>query len=248
MASAGGFPVARRPKPWFWENRNAYFVTVRGKRHNLGPDKAEAERQFHALMAEEPKRPSPRIATGLTAAELFDKYLDWCAQHRKPRTYDWYKDHLQDFLAALPAPRMSAAELRPFHVVEWSDKHTTWGDCQRRGAIIAVQRPYNWAVKLGYIESNPIAYIEKPRARRRESNVTPAEWATICDSFPEGDPFRDLLEFCWQTGCRPQEAKAIEARHVTADRRSRQLPYGFRSARRAARSGAGRPRRRSGVV
>jgi hypothetical protein len=75
--------VARPPKPWFWEERNAYYVTVRGERHNLGPDKTEAERRVHTLMAERPKAPVPRAtAAGLAAIERFDKYLDWCAKHR----------------------------------------------------------------------------------------------------------------------------------------------------------------------
>ena len=43
--------MARAPKPWFREDRQSYFVTIDGVRHNLGPDKAEADRQFHLLMA-----------------------------------------------------------------------------------------------------------------------------------------------------------------------------------------------------
>jgi integrase len=113
---------------------------------------------------------------------------------------------------------MAAAALRPFHITEWVDSHPTWGACQRRGAIIAIQRPFNWAAKLGYIDANSIAYVEKPRATRREAFVSTAEWMKIRNHYPEGDPFRDLLEFCWETGCRPQEAKANESRHAASDR------------------------------
>ena len=31
--------MARIPKPWFREDRETYCVTIRGKRHDLGPDK-----------------------------------------------------------------------------------------------------------------------------------------------------------------------------------------------------------------
>ena len=48
--------------------------------------------------------------------------------------------------------------------------------------------------------------------------MTPADWQTIKTHYPEKDPFRDLLEFSWETGCRPQEAKRIEARHVDLPR------------------------------
>ena len=34
--------MARRPTPWFRKDRNAWFVTIDGVRHNLGPDKQTA--------------------------------------------------------------------------------------------------------------------------------------------------------------------------------------------------------------
>ena len=48
---------------------------------------------------------------------------------------------------------MPIADLKPYHVVQWADRHTSWGANYRRGAIVAIQRPMNWAVKLGYITS-----------------------------------------------------------------------------------------------
>src|SRR5262249_53200871 len=36
--------------------------------------------------------------------------------------------------------------------------------------------------------------------------------------------FHDLLEFCWETGVRPQEAKVIEARHFIPDRCRLEIP------------------------
>ena len=67
---------------------------------------------------------------------------------------------------------------------------------------------------MGYIQDNPIRHIEKPGTTRRESVVTPELWPTIRDHYKEGDPFRNLLDFSWETGCRPEEVKKIEARHV----------------------------------
>jgi hypothetical protein len=46
--------MARSPKPWYRDDRQAWFVTIRGERHNLGPDEQEAKREFHELMAEKP--------------------------------------------------------------------------------------------------------------------------------------------------------------------------------------------------
>jgi integrase len=217
-----GFLMARSAKPWWREDRAAWFVTIRGVRHNLGADKAEADLEFHRLMSKKPEQPVARKASssGLTVAEIFEKYLDWCQKRRAKRTYEWYQDHIQSFCDSLDVKvaDMPATSLKPFHVMEWADKNPDWGDNYRRGAIVAIQRPFNWAAKLSYIEASTIRHIEKPESQRREQVVTEKEWVTIRDHYDDGDPFRDLLEFAWETGCRPQEVKNIEARHVELDK------------------------------
>jgi integrase/recombinase XerC len=207
--------MPRIPKPWFREDRNAYFVTIRGERHNLGSDKEEADRLFHELMAKKPEPKKTKSPDGLTIAEVFEKFLEWCQKHRASRTYDWYHDHIQAFVDFFNRSKeVLAVDLKPFHVVEWVDSHDTWSPAYRRGAIVAIQRAFNLTESLGYIPLSPIKKIPKPQAQRREQVVSPEEWAKIRDHYKEGDCFRLLLEFGWETGCRPQESKKIEARHV----------------------------------
>lgn len=211
--------MARKPKPWWNAEKQAWYVNIDGERYKLGPEEDQADREFHRLMSLTPEQRAPKTPTtvtdGLIVAELFDRYLDWVQKHRAPRTYDWYREHLQSFTDSLSkSDTMPVADLKPYHVVEWADSHPSWGANFRRGALIAIQRPFNWAAKLGYITASPIPYLEKPQATRREQAVTLQEWETIRDHYDEGDPFRDILEFMHETGCRPQEAKAIEARHV----------------------------------
>ena len=232
--------MGRIPTPWFWEERNGWYVTKDGKRHFLGehptdappPKKAkgkwnapQAIRQaFHDLMAERGKSPAPdkksaNSATGSSVAELIDKYLDWCQKHRKPRTYEWYRDLLQAFLNRLETgAELAAAELKPYHLLEWVDAHPEWSQTYRRNAIAAVKRVYAWAEEMGYQDTSPVRKVRKPMHRSRTQAVTPEQWAKIRDHYAEGDPFRDLLEFCWETGCRPQEATRVEARHADISR------------------------------
>ena len=33
--------MARTPKPWYWKERRSWYVTIRGERQSLGPDKKE---------------------------------------------------------------------------------------------------------------------------------------------------------------------------------------------------------------
>jgi integrase len=227
--------MARTPSPWFWDERQGWYVNKGGQRHFLGehpqgappPRKSKGKwnappaivQAFHALMAApaEPKAAGKTAvkADGLTVAAILDKFLDWCQKQRAGRTYDWYRDHLQGFLNHLGASAgMEYADLKPFHVVEWADSHDDWSPASRRGAIVAVQRPFNWAEELGYIPASPVKKIKKPQPQRRDNPMTPEDFHTLLSRIKKGDPFRDLILFAWHTGCRPQEARHIEPRHV----------------------------------
>lgn len=225
--------MAHAPKPFYRTARSAFYVQLGKKQIKLidGPDDAATEKaawqEFHRLMAAPavaPGRPAV-TASGLTVAEVFEKYLDWCEKHRSPRTYEWTKKHVQAFCDRLLTARtMPASQLRPFHLIEWVDGMPTWGPNQKRGAIVAVQRPFNWAAKLGYIDASPVRGVEKPKAKRREQYVSPKDFARLLAQYKEGDPFRDLLVFSWETGCRPQEARQLEPRHLVEKFRRFDIP------------------------
>ena len=166
LTRAGRFEMARSPKPWYRRDRKAWFVTINGKRHNLGPDRKSAFQRFHELMA----RPAKRTVSTQSVAGVFDTFLEWTLKHRAPRTYDWYRERCQWFLKA--APQLNVDQLQPYHVQEWVDAHPDWADGHKRGCIVAVQRPFRWAQKMGYIERNPIAHLEKPQSGRRDQCIT----------------------------------------------------------------------------
>jgi integrase/recombinase XerC len=154
-----------------------------------------------------------------TVSAILSKYLDWCLRHRSLRTHQWYAGHLRSFLAhgGESVASLPACQLRPYHVVEWVDAQSDWGNTYSRGAISAVQRAFNWAEELGYIELSRIKRIRKPPAGRRENPMTLEDYQALLSHLPDGDPFRDLLVFVWHTGCRPQEVRHIEPRHVQLD-------------------------------
>jgi hypothetical protein len=144
-----GILMARLPKPWFREDRQAYFVTINGIRHNLGPDKKAADRQFHELMATvdqpaTPPAPVPIASARLTVGQVFEKYLDWCERHRSRRTYVWTQAHIQSFCDHLKNARtMLAGELKPFHLMEWVESKKTWGANHRH------ELPSGWCPGTG---------------------------------------------------------------------------------------------------
>lgn len=227
--------MPHHPKPFFRSGRG-WYVQIGKQQIKLaaGPENPQTEaaawERYHVLMAEQsnpslPTLPQSSADSGLIVAEVLDKYLTWCGNHRSTRTHGWYRDHLQSFLNHLGGnARLAADALRPFHVVEWADAQADWSPTTRRGAIIAVQRAYNWAEEIGHLTANPIRKIKKPQARRRESLITPEEFQDILGRYPAGDTFRDLLEFAWETGVRPQEACRVEARHVSLPRHLAAFP------------------------
>jgi integrase len=197
------------PKPFFRTARGAWFVQVSGKQINLGPNQEAAFRRYHEIMGQ-PKSVSPSVSANTVLGTL-DAFLEWCHNHKAGRTYDWYRGYLESFAKTLP-PRLTTAQLKPYHVQQWLDANPRW-KTGKRGAVIAVQRAFNWAVRMGLMEANPVRSIEKPTAGRREHVITAVQFTTILSLIRDAE-FRDLLTTCWETGCRPQEVLCVEARHV----------------------------------
>lgn len=200
--------MARAPKPWFRKDRNAWFVTIAGKRHNLGKDRALAFQRFHQLMAE----PQKQAVRSDSVAALIDLYLEWLQKNRSAGTYNWYMHFCQSFINSIPA-NLQITDLKPFHVQEWLDARNDSSDSTKRGCITAVKRPFAWAEKQGYIDRSPIAHVEKPQEGRREQIVSSDELKKILSLAPD-EPFQDVLHVAWEVGPRPQEIVNVEARHV----------------------------------
>lgn len=171
----------------------------------------------------------------LTVNALISKYSAWCSKHRAPRSCEWYSGYLKNFLLHPGIAELEAPRIKPFNVTEWVDSKTTWGSTYSRGAIVAVQRVYNWGVEQGHLESSPLMRMKKPSAKRREIYMKPDDFQEILGLLAEGDPFRDLFLFIWQTGCRPQEVRHIEPRHVELDKERIVFPAEESKGRRSKR-------------
>ena len=62
--------MGRPSKIWYRKDRKAWFVTILGKRHNLGPNRKLAVKRFHKLMASD----RPNLSNS-TAVEMLDRFL-----------------------------------------------------------------------------------------------------------------------------------------------------------------------------
>lgn len=198
--------MARRPKPWFWKARGAWYVTIGGERHPLGEDKSEAYDRFYALM----RQPQQCKVRTDSLAAIVDAFLEWVSQNRSPETYEWYRYRLQRFIEHHPDLR--AADLRPHHVETWVAGYQI-GVNSRRNYLRSVKRCLKWATSQGYLDRSPIANLELPSQQRREVLFNQEEYETLL-KYSRNAALTDLLTVTWETGCRPQESLQVGARHV----------------------------------
>ena len=198
------------PKPFFRTARKSWYVQIAGKQ--IAP------------------RHRPRC--GLSPLSRADGPAEDRTRRRSPPTLSWPCSTptwtgarttrpgapttgiviIWNPLPKRSRPALTIAGLKPFHVQQWLDANPSW-KTGKRGAVIAVQRGFNWAVRMGLIAANPIRSLEKPKAGRRDHVIAADQFQTIFALVKDAQ-FRDLLTVCWETGCRPQEALSVEAAHV----------------------------------
>jgi len=210
--------MGRNPKPWWWQKRGAYFATVNGKRVKLGTNLKVAGEKLKRLRQE--PVPAAAMPTDSVAA-ILDRFLVWVQKNREHDTYVWYHKFIEPF--SRYCGDLEVGYVTACHVSDWIATHDKWGATTRRSAITAISRGFNFAVRNLGLAANPIRGMEKPAAVTRTDPITLGEFKAILRAS-HSKPFRHLLEFCWDCGCRPQEARQLEPRHVDLQRRRCVLP------------------------
>jgi integrase len=208
--------MGRTPSPWFWEDRGAWYAVVGGRRRLLAKgkaNKAEAKRVLVRLQAEE----SPGGVAKADALDLnavIDLFLVRVERECAATTLEWYKVHLDRFAGKVGA--IPSADLRPKHLDSWiSTNGPGWSDSTRRGAITAVKAMSSWACRMGYLSSDPLKAVPRPRMGRRAA-VAPESTAKILAAAGD-EAFSDLLVALIESGCRPGEVFKVTAADVDSD-------------------------------
>lgn len=201
--------MARHPKPFFRKQTRSWYVTIGGRQIPLGKDRQVAFDQYHELM-----RDRQDLSGELTTLyQLSQAFLTWVQDNRAEGTYKMYLHYLKSFIGEV-GKRMWPRQLKVHHLTKWiggMDISTT----SQNDAIAKVQRMLNWSVERGYLVRNPIAGMKKPKRQRRDVFYTPEQWEQIRKHA--SPPFDDFLDFLYSIGCRPKEARELEARYVNED-------------------------------
>lgn len=212
--------MPRIARPFFRQSDGWWYVnlTVNGKRRQVRLARGRearraAEERYHSLMASRRSggNPGGRVL-GDTAHSLLDRFLLHSRHVNSPLTADWYAGFLNDF-AAWISPDIPASALRTVDVTEWMRSHADWSPSTRAAAVCCVRRAFRWAVEQGILASYPFPGLRAPAKGRRETVLTDRDFDRVLRACGPGR-FRELLQFLWLTGCRPQEASKLEIRHV----------------------------------
>jgi len=202
--------MAHFPKPFFRKPRGLWYVQIDGKQYNLGPDKKQAHERYHDLMR---NRPREKADVSL-ALGVIDAFLEWAKENKAPRTYEWYLRHLQAFARSIP-PLLSVGQLKKHHLTACLAAQAGLNSTTKNGLCRAVCRCFQWAENEEIILRSPFRRVEKPKHQRRTVVISAEEYAFIRSCFP-AECIQDLLVTAWETGARPQEIVAVEARHFDA--------------------------------
>lgn len=162
--------------------------------------------------------PVSTIATALTMAEVWSRYVEIRQVGKSPSTlrmYDWVSNHIDRCPHTLPTEAQAIFDWMAVNIVPGTVKRllTQFCSCCR------------WAKKAGLIESNPFvgmaAEVKEP-VTEDDEDVDPfsrQERDDVIAAFKASRYYKHyapLVEFLFFTGCRPSEALALEWRHISS--------------------------------
>jgi integrase len=226
-------------KPFFRAQTKSWYFVDGKKFVRLGSDKSEAEREWHRRMAA--KGTMAEVAPETSVAVILDRFLGWCKTNRAADTHAWYEHYLESLRAfdlggGVTLGGLTLSAIKPTHVDNWIQSQ--YGDLSgstRNAAGRCALRAFNWAVEKGEIPKNPIKGIEKARPSKRKVYIDEKQWVSIVAEFSADDPFADFITIMRETGCRPQEARAVEALHWNRDDATWVFPVDESKGKREAR-------------
>ena len=140
--------MARSPKPWYREDRQAWFVTIDGRRHNLGGrrKRSQAKISTNSWLAPAPEVPLTVRTATLPLPTSLRSFSNGAASIGPPRPTNGLNTAFKCSSAPdrIWRPCRSPLSSR-FHIIEWIDKRSDWSSTYRRGIIAA----HSTAIQLG---------------------------------------------------------------------------------------------------
>ncbi len=164
-------------------------------------------------------KPVPAEAFG---AEV-ERYLGRQRKALKPRTYVELERHLRRDCAALTRLRLTEIDRRTV-ALKLAEVETASGPTARNRVRSSLSAFFNWAVREGLLDANPVAGTGRADERgSRDRVLTQAELAELWSALPLGD-FGEIVRLLILTGQRREEIGALRWSEVDLNRSLIALP------------------------
>jgi integrase len=203
--------MPRRPKPWYKQSHNAWYVKIKGKALRLGETEAEAWAEFHRLMASM-GRPTGKIRpTGRpTVGTILNAWMESRKKEVNERSFEISRFFAQSFLDHMPADA-KAEDVDEEVIKAWLAANPQWTRSTPGLAARMVKSALGWAVSKGWFERSLLATMKIPAANVR-GEADPEYARRVIAETSKGA--RDILLFLAATGARPGEAMGVKVEDV----------------------------------
>lgn len=207
--------MARKASVRYWKSREGYCCWHNGSQVLLakgpedapdGPTYRAALKKFIRLELKE---------HGVTVSEVVERYLEWAKKHRDPVTVRSRESRLSTVKAKFGDEYV--ASLQPLDVQEWFDaqqERLAWSDSTARATMASFAASLAWAFKWKLTPCHPLKEIELPEdgSRGLECVLSPEQEVAVIDAC-KFEAERAVLDALRETGARPGEIMAAEAKH-----------------------------------
>jgi integrase len=181
----------------------------------------EAQRLLGAVVGgDDPfAKPVPAEAFG---AEV-ERYLRKQRHALKPRTYVELERHLRRDCGPLARLRLTEIDRRTI-ALRLAEVETASGPTARNRVRSSLSAFFNWAVREGLLDANPVTGTARADERgSRDRVLTQAELAELWAGLPQGD-FGEIVRLLLLTGQRREEIGGLRWSEVDLDRSLIVLP------------------------
>ena len=230
--------MPRRPSIVYFASRQAYYCQIDKRQHRLASGPDDAPRGPTYLAALERFR---RLLEGQqvgsagnqnTVRVICEEYLYHTRSQVRASTQTRRVSLLKPFVAALGDVRVS--DLSPLRISAFVEQMRvprlqqrgaakpglmSWGDSSITSFFETASAAFQWAIRGKLITENPLQGIKRPgsRSRSRDCLISPEQHQRLLQLCRSAG-MRRIVIALENTGARPGEIQAAEARYWDADR------------------------------
>lgn len=213
--------MPREPKPWHWKARKAWYAQINGKHVKLSEiSKADALQELYRIKAATGKLDQPH-KDAVTVTDACEAMLA-SSQHFRPATLRIYNEKLGAFAGKFGGRRLDS--LTPAEVMKWVGDYQgarpdikPYGEPSRSLLFRYIKTLYRWCRNTGFIQIDLFSRVANPwRIMARTEPMKPEDYELVMSLSRLSSEFKELVEFIWRTGIRPDELVKLAARHLDA--------------------------------